>query len=65
MSRAVALFVHGTRLPHCCYRVHDFIKCVFVNHLDIASYFLVILIFYCANTTAFHISDWKILKGGR
>jgi len=65
MSRAVALFEYGMGLPHCCYHVHDFNKCVFVKHIDIASYFLIILIFYCSNTTAFHISDWKILEGGR
>jgi len=62
MSRAVELFVYGTGL-HSCYHVHEFNKCVFVKHNDIISYFLVILIFYCANTTAFHISDWKILEG--
>jgi len=27
-------------------------------------YFLVIVIFYCANTTAFHMSDWKIAIWG-
>jgi len=33
----------------------QFNKCVLVEHSDIVSYFLVILIFYCANTTAFFI----------
>jgi len=37
---------------------------VFVKHSDIVRYFLVIEIFYCANTTAFHMSDWKISEGG-
>jgi len=60
MSRAVDLFVYGTSLPHCCYHVHEF-KYVFVNHSDIVGYFSVIWIFYCTNTTACHISDWKIL----
>jgi len=27
--------------------------------------FLVIVILYCANRTAFHIHDWKVLEGGR
>jgi len=57
MSRVVELFVHGTGLPHCCYHVHEFNKCAIVKHSDIVSYFLVI--FYRANTTAFHNSDWK------
>jgi len=55
MSRVVELFVYGTGLPHCCYHVHEFNKCAIVKHSDIVSYFLVI--FYRANTTAFHISD--------
>ena len=55
----------GTGLPHCCYHGHEFIKCVFVKHSDIVSYFLVILIFYCANSTAFYISDWKNLEGNQ
>jgi len=36
---------------------------VLVKHSGIISYFLVIEIFYCANTTAFHLPDWKILEG--
>jgi len=64
MSGAVELFEYSTGL-HGCYHVHEFNKCVFVKHSDIISYFLVILIFYCPNTTAFHISEWKILEGGR
>jgi len=55
MNHGVELFVYGTCLPHCCYDVHAFNKCVFVKHSDILTYFLVILIFYCANTTAFFI----------
>jgi len=35
----VKLFVHGTGLPHCCYHVHEFNKCVFVKHSDIVRYF--------------------------
>jgi len=31
--------------------------------VDIVRYFLVIVIFYCANTTAFLMSDWKFWKG--
>jgi len=64
MSRAVELFVYGTGL-HNYYHVHEFNKCVFLKRSDIISYILVILIFYCANTTAFQISDWKILEGGQ
>jgi len=30
-----------------------------VQHSDIVRYFLVIVIFYFANTTAIHMSDWK------
>jgi len=45
--------------------VREFNKCVFVKHSDIVSYFLIISIFYFANTTAFYISDWSILEGGR
>jgi len=30
----------------------------FVQHSDIVCYFLVIVI-YCASTTAFHMPDWK------
>jgi len=33
--------------------------------IDIASYFFVIVIFYCANKTAFHMPDWKFSEGGR
>jgi len=36
---------------------------IFVKHGDIVCYFLVIEIFYCANTTAFHMPDWKISEG--
>jgi len=64
VSRAVELFVYGTGL-HSYYHVHEFNKCIFVEHSDIITYFLVILIFYFANATAFHTSDWKILEGGR
>jgi len=39
-------------------------KSVFVQRRDIVRYFLVIVIFYCANTTAFHMPDWKFLEGG-
>ena len=30
-----------------------------VQNSDIVSYFLVIVIFYCANTTELHMHDWK------
>jgi len=36
---------------------------IFVKHSDIVRYCLDIVIFYCANTTAFPTSDWKISKG--
>jgi len=36
---------------------------VFVQHSDILRYFLVIEIFYCANTITFHMPDWKISEG--
>jgi len=36
---------------------------VFVQQSDILRQFLVIEIFYCANTIAFHMPDWKILEG--
>jgi len=36
---------------------------VFVQHIDIVCYFSVIVIFYCANTTAFHMPDWNFRKG--
>ena len=36
---------------------------VFVKHSDFIGYFLVIEIFYCVNTTAFHMPDWKISEG--
>jgi len=35
--------------------VHKFNKLVIVPHSDIVSYFLVIAVFYCANTTALHM----------
>jgi len=36
---------------------------VFVQQSDILRYFLVTEIFYCANTIAFHMLDWKISEG--
>jgi len=36
---------------------------IFFKHSDIVPYFLDIVIFYCANTTAFSMSDWKISEG--
>jgi len=44
--------------------VHEFKKWVFVQHSDIVSYLLAIVLFYCANTTALHMSDWKFSEGG-
>ena len=35
------------------------------SHSDIVRFFIVIVIFYCANTTALHTSDWKFSEGGR
>jgi len=35
-----------------------------VQHSDIVRYFIVTVIFYCANTTAFHESDGKFSEGG-
>ena len=63
MSCAVEWFVYGTGLSHWCFHVHEFNKWVFVLHSDVARYFIVIVIFYCANTTAFHMSDWKFSEG--
>ena len=63
MSCAVESFVYGTGLFHWCCHVHQFNKWVLVQHSDIVRYFIVIVIFYCANTTAFHMSDWKFSKG--
>jgi len=36
---------------------------VFVKHSDMVRYFLDIVFFYCANTTEFSMSDWKISEG--
>jgi len=36
---------------------------IFVKHSDIDRYFLDIVIFYCANTAAFPMSEWKISEG--
>jgi len=33
-----------------------------VQFSDIVCYFLVIVIFYCANTAAFHMPDWNFGK---
>jgi len=33
------------------------------TYSDIVRYFLVIVIFYCANTTALHMPEWKCLEG--
>jgi len=38
-------------------------KLVFVKH-SYMCYFLVIAIFYCAITTAFHMHAWKFLEKG-
>jgi len=42
----------------CINLINDFFK-----HSDIVRYFLDIVIFYCTNTTAFPMSDWKIWEG--
>jgi len=36
---------------------------IFGKYSDIVCYFLDIVIFYCANTTAIAMSDWKISEG--
>jgi len=38
---------------------------MFVKHSDIVRHFSVIVIFYCANTVTFDMSDWKISERGR
>jgi len=43
--------------------VHDINKQVFVQHSDVVSYLLVIVIFYCGNTTEFHLPDGKFSEG--
>ena len=63
MSCAVEWFVYGTGLPHWCCHEHEFNKQVLVQHSDIVRYFIVIVIFYCANTTAFYMFDWNFRKG--
>jgi len=40
--------------------MHEFNKLIFEKHGDIVRYVLGIVIFCCANATAFHMSDWKI-----
>jgi len=65
MSCAAELFVYGTGLSHWCCHVHEFNKWVVVQHSDVVRYFIVIAIFYSANTTAFHMSNWKFSEGGR
>jgi len=35
---------------------------IFVKHSDIVRFFDIV-IFYCANTTAFPICDWKVSEG--
>jgi len=57
--------VYGTGLSHRCCHVHELKKIVLVRHSDIVRYFLVTVVFYCANTTAFHMPDWKFSEGGR
>jgi len=32
---------------------------LFVKHSDIGCYSLAIVVFHCANTTAFHMPNWK------
>jgi len=62
MSIAGALFVtvrvSFTHAAMCINFINDFCK-----HSDIVRSFLDIVIFYCANTTAFPMSDWKISEG--
>ena len=65
MSCAAEWFVYGTGRSHWCCHVHEFNKWVLVQHSDVVRYFIVIVIFYCANTTAFHMPDWKFSEGGR
>jgi len=39
----------------CMNLINEFLLSIVIS----LCYFLVIVIFYCANTTAFHMSDWK------
>jgi len=41
------------------------LKWVFVQHSDFVRCYLVNVIFYCANTTAFHMHDLRFSEGGR
>jgi len=34
-----------------------------VQYSDIVRYFIIIVILYCTNTTAFHMSHWKFSEG--
>jgi len=45
--------------------VHEFNKCGFAQHSDVARYFLVIVIFCFGSTTAFDMRDWKFSEVGR
>jgi len=49
--------LHKQSLP-----IEDFLAAVLSG---IVSYFLVIVIFYCADTTALHMPDWNFSEGGR
>jgi len=58
-------FVYGTGISHWCCHVHEFNKWVLFQYSYIVCYFIGNVIFYCANTTAFHMSAWKFSEGGR
>jgi len=56
--------VYGTGLFHWCCLVHEFTKWVLFN--TVISYVIFShVIFYCANTPACHVPDWKFSEGGR
>ena len=77
MSCAVDWFVYGTGLSHAaalCMKLMNeslfnqwllYLVVITGSTSDIVRYSLVIVIFYCANTTALHMPDWKFSEGGR
>ena len=54
MNSAVERFTYGTGLSHWSCYVLEVNKWVYVQHSDIVSHFLVMAIFYCANTLQLH-----------
>ena len=64
MSCAVEWFLYGIGLSQWCCHMYQFNKWVFVQHSGIVCY-VVIVIFYCANTTAFRMPHGKFSEWGR